>query len=73
MTATRKPRVPEHLRRVLVCARVMPRTLAYLESFGEANAGRAIDRLADAHKAVMRAMKPEKRTEFDKPARLPLD
>lgn len=73
MAIQRKKRVPDHLRRVLVFGRVAPRSAAYLESMKEPNLGRAIDRLCEAHRSIMAAIKPELRSQFDKPAKLPLE
>jgi len=68
-----KPKSPVHLRRVLVVARVFPRNLAYLESLGEPNVGRAIDKLCESNRAILKAMKPSVRALFTTPAKLPLD
>ena len=69
----RRPRVPTHLKRMPLAGRVLPRTLAYLESFGEPNMGRAVDRLVEAHRSIMRAMRPELKGSFEQLAKLPLD
>ena len=68
-----KARVPEHSRRILLCARVFPRTTAYLETLGQPNIGRAIDSLVESHKAIMLALKPELRDKLTPPASLPIN
>jgi len=67
-----KPRVDPKYRRVLVYGRVYPKTLAYLQSLGQPNLGRAIDYIAFSHMSIMRGMKAERRAQFDPPAPLPL-
>jgi hypothetical protein len=44
---------------------VYPRTIEFLDSLGEANHGRAVDRLVDMHKTIMRAVRPELREKLE--------
>lgn len=64
-------RVPDSIKRVAVFARVYPKTKEYLDSLGEPNHGRAIDRLVEMHRSIVRAMKPEARMQFEPPVPLP--
>ena len=66
-----KLRVPDDQRRVLLFGRVDPRTKEFLESLGEPNYGRAVDRLVIMHKAIMKLVKPEARMEIEPLAPLP--
>lgn len=70
-----KPRVPSHLRRQLLFGRVLPRTLAYLESLGQPNMGRAIDYLVESHKSIIKVVNPRVHEELSErlPAKLPID
>lgn len=68
-----KNRIPEFQKRLLLCVRCYPRSLAYLESMGQPNIGRAIDALVESHKAIMLAIKPELRDRINQPGVLPLD
>jgi hypothetical protein len=68
-----KHRVPEHSKRQLLCVRAFPRSIAYLESLGQPNLGRAIDTLVESHKAIMLAIRPELRDKITPPAALPLE
>ena len=67
-----KSRVPDHLKRVFICGRISPRSMAYLRSLGQPNAGRAIDYLVEAHRAIRKALSPEMREKLDHPAPLPI-
>jgi hypothetical protein len=67
-----KNRVPEYQKRVLLCVRCYPRSVAYLETLGQPNLGRALDALIESHKAIMLAIKPELRDKINPPASLPL-
>ena len=65
-------------RRVLVTARVSPRTLLFLRTIRAKNIGRALDSLVLAHQAFLRAVRnrmpvSDKRMIKRQPTQLPLD
>jgi len=53
---SRQPLIDED-RRVLVTARVSPRTMRFLKTIRAKNTGRALDALVLAHQAFLRAMR----------------
>lgn len=68
-----KPKLNVQDKRVILLGRVSPQTFKYLNSLGAANLGRAVDQVVDAYKAIMAAMKPEKRALFEPLPQLPID